>query len=526
MDQSKPPGNRARNGARLALLAAVVAAAGAAGWWAWRQQPTSDTQPGAMGAASGAASAPGAGGRRFGGGSRVQPVTVAVVRRQDMRVVHAAIGNIAALNTAVVRARIDGELKAIRFKEGQDVRAGQLLAEIDPRPYEVQLAQAQGQLVRDQAQLRNAQLDLDRYQGLLSRDAIARQQVDTQEALVRQLQGTLQVDAAAVDSAKLMLSYTRVVAPISGKLGLKLADLGNVVRASDAAGIVTITQTQPISVVFAVPEALLPRVLGKLKSGEPPVVEAWDREQRARLAVGNISTTDNAIDTVTGTLKIKAEFANTDGSLFPNQFVNIRLQVDTIADALAVPTTAVQRGARGNFVYVVREDSTVTVRGVRPGAVDGDWTSVQGELSPGEKVVTDGADRLREGAKVEVITPPPPRGAGPGGGERARAGDKARRGASAASATVPSAPVDAPAAASRVPDAPPAARTAKAAASAKGGGAPAGAPAAAAAAEERPPWLDRLPPDVQERFLKMNPEQRKEFIEKLRERRRQRESGG
>src|SRR6185369_11418125 len=240
--------------------------------------------------------------------------------------------------------------------------------------------------------------DLERYKGLQSRDAIARQQVDTQEALVRQLQGTLQVDTASVDSAKLMLSYTRVVAPISGKLGLKQADLGNVVRASDPAGIVTITQTQPISVVFAVPEALLPRVLAKLKAGEPPLVEAWDREQRSRLATGKISTTDNAIDTVTGTLKIKAEFANADGSLFPNQFVNIRLQVDTIADALAVPTTAAQRGARGNFVYVVKDDGTVTVRGVRPGAVDGDWTSVQGELSPGEKVVTDGADRLREGA--------------------------------------------------------------------------------------------------------------------------------
>jgi membrane fusion protein, multidrug efflux system len=499
MEESKRTGLAARIGSRRTIAAAVLlalACAAAIGWW-WQRARTAESagaQP-----AAGAASEPG-GGRRFGGGNRVQPVTVATVRRQDIRVIHSAIGNIAALNTAVVRARIEGELKAIRFKEGQEVKAGQLLAEIDPRPYEVQLAQAQGQLARDAAQLRNAQLDLDRYKGLLARDAIARQQVDTQEALVRQLQGTIQVDTAAVDNARLMLAYTRVVAPISGKLGLKQADLGNVVRASDAAGIVTITQTQPISVVFAVPESMLPRVMSKLKSGDAPVVEAWDREQRARLAVGKISTTDNAIDTVTGTLKIKAEFANADGSLFPNQFVNIKLQVDTIAGAVAVPTTAVQRGARGNFVYVVKDDGTVTVRGIRPGAVDGDWTSVQGELAPGEKVVTDGADRLREGAKVEVITPPPARGA-------------ASASVVAASApVVPSAPADAPSAAARVKRAP----------------APPAAPAAAAAAnEDRPPWLDRLPPEVQERYMKLNPEQRKEFVEKLRERRkRMQEQGG
>jgi membrane fusion protein, multidrug efflux system len=484
MDDNKAASRRTRSVTRLAWLVAALAVAGAAGWWTWQRGQQTDTS--AATSPAGAASAAGSGSRRFGGGNRVQPVTVATVRRQDIRVVHAAIGNIAASNTAVVRARIEGELKALRFKEGQDVRAGQLLAEIDPRPYEVQLAQAQGLLARDQAQLRNAQLDLERYNGLQSRDAIARQQVDTQEALVRQLQGTLQVDTAAVDSAKLMLSYTRVVAPISGKLGLKQADLCNVVRASDPAGIVTITQTQPISVVFAVPEALLSRVLAKLKAGEPPLVEAWDREQRSRLAMGKISTTDNAIDTVTGTLRIKAEFANADGSLFPNQFVNVRLQVDTLADAVAVPTTAVQRGARGNFVYVVKDDSTVTVRNVRPGAADGDWTSVQGEVAPGEKVVTDGADRLREGAKVEVITPPP-RGPGPLGAqpERSRPADKARPAASAPAA--PSAPVDAP----------------------------------SAAADERAPWLARLPPEVQERFLKMNAEQRKEFVEKMKERRRQ-----
>ena len=218
--------------------------------------------------------------------------------------IHAAIGNIAALNTAVVRSRVDGELRAIHFKEGQVVKAGQVLAEVDPRAFEVQLAQAQGQLARDQALLRNAQLDLERYKDLASRDSIARQQVDTQESLVRQLQGTMQIDQAAVDNARLQLSYTKVTAPISGRLGLKQADLGNVLRASDPAGIVTITQTQPISVVFAVPEALLPRINGQLRQGNALEVEAWDREQRNRLAVGRISATENAIDQVTGSIRI------------------------------------------------------------------------------------------------------------------------------------------------------------------------------------------------------------------------------
>ena len=385
----------------LALLGVVVmAAAGALGWAWWSQRAPADSAgalPGPAGAASGAAGAvPGGGAnRRFGAANRVQPVSVASVRSQDLRVVLNAIGNIAALNTAVVRTKVDGELRAIRFKEGQMVRAGQLLAEIDPRNYDIQLAQAQGQLTRDQAQLRNAELDLARYKDLLAKDSIARQQVDTQDALVRQLAGTVQTDQAAVDNAKLQLSYTKVTAPISGRLGLKLSDLGNVVHASDAAGIVSITQTQPISVVFAVPEASLAQITRKLKAGEPLVVEAWDREQKVRQATGRVSTTDNAIDPSTGTIKLKAEFANADGLLFPNQFVNIRLQVDTLAGALTVPASAVQRGAVGTFVYVVKDDGTVTVRRIRAGAAEGDLISVQGDLAVGDKVVTDGADRLR-----------------------------------------------------------------------------------------------------------------------------------
>ncbi len=486
----------------LWVVLLVLAAAGGGWWWTQQRQdasaggaPGTPGPAGAASAAGGAAGGPGgAGGRRFSAANRVQPVSVAAVRRQDMRVLLPAIGNIAALNTATVRAKVDGELKAIRFKEGQLVRAGQVLAEIDARNYEIALAQVQGQLVRDQAQLRNAQIDLERYKDLLAKDSIARQQVDTQDALVRQLQGTVQTDQAVVDNAKLQLSYTKVVAPISGRVGLKQVDLGNLVRASDTAGIVTITQTQPISVVFAVPEANLPQITRKLKANAPMTVEAWDREQKNKLAQGRVSTSDNAIDPVTGTIKLKAEFANADGTLFPNQFVNVRLQVDLLEGVLAVPSNAVQRGAQGTFVYVVKDDSSVAMRRIRLGATEGEWVSVQGEIEAGERVVTDGADRLREGAKVEVIAPQP-RGGVDAGGPQGR-----RRGAGA-----PGAPASA------------AAPVASAAAS-----------ASAPAAGDVPPWLDRLPPDVRERFLKMNAEERKAFIERMRERRRQQQgdSGG
>nr|WP_279343697.1 MdtA/MuxA family multidrug efflux RND transporter periplasmic adaptor subunit [Variovorax terrae] len=518
MGHSELPARHALTRRRWLVIGACALAIGAsASLWLWRGAAKEANLPGP--ALAGSAPAAGTGGRRFTAENRVQPVTVGTVQRRDMRAIHAAIGNIAALNTAVIRARVDGELRAIHFKEGQQVRAGQLLAELDPRAFEVQLAQAQGQLARDQALFRNAQLDLDRYKDLSSRDSIARQQVDTQEALVRQLQGTLQVDQAAVDNARLMLSYTRITAPISGQLGLKLADLGNLVRANDATGIVTITQTQPISVVFAVPEALLPRLTAKLRASDAPVVEAWDREQRNRLAQGKISTTDNAIDPVTGTIKLKAEFANAQGVLFPNQFVNIRLQLDTQADALAIPVTALQRGARGSFVYVVKDDGTVTIRGVRPGAVDGEWVSVQGELAAGDKVVTDGADRLREGAKAEVIKPPPR----PASAASPRAAEETTGAHRAASAPSTSASAPAPKAKGGSSHAAPSAQPA---ASAPPRPAAAGAASGGAATAERPAWLDRLPPEVQERFMKMTPEERRAFIEKLRERRRQMESGG
>ncbi|WP_374591955.1 MdtA/MuxA family multidrug efflux RND transporter periplasmic adaptor subunit [Aquabacterium sp.] len=393
-------------------LLGLVVAAGAAGSWWWAQHRTGADAPAAPAAATSGAQPGGpggSGGRRFGGSDRPQPISVGTVRRQDVRVSVQAIGTIVAANTAVVKAKVDGELQALRFKEGQLVKAGAVLAEIDPRPFQIALAQAQGQLARDQAQLKNAQIDLERFRDLLSKDGIAKQQVDTQAALVQQLQGTVQSDQAQVDNAKLQLSYTRVVAPISGRVGLKQVDLGNIVHASDANGLLTITQVQPAFVVFAVPDTHLPRINAQLKAGTLLPVQAWDREQQHRLAEGQVSSLDNAIDTATGTIKLKAQFANADGGLYPNQFVNVRLQLDTLPDALTVPAAALLRGAQGTFVYVVNRDKTVSVRRVVAGPGDGERVSVQGgapdALQPGDTVVTDGVDRLRDGAKVEVIVP-------------------------------------------------------------------------------------------------------------------------
>jgi multidrug efflux system membrane fusion protein len=345
----------------------------------------------------------GKGSKGGGEGSRNTPVSVGEVRNRDVRFTVQAAGTLMALNTAVVRAKVDGELKALRFTEGQYVQAGQLLAEIDSRPFDAQLNQAQGQWARDTALLKNAELDLQRYQDLLSKDAIARQQVETQAALVRQLLGTVQADQAQIDMAKLQLSYTRVTAPISGRLGLKQVELGSLVRASDPNGVVSITQTQPMAVVFSVPEMHVPLIMRQLKLGKALSVEAWDRDQKTRLAQGRVSTTDNAIDVATGTLRLKATLDNRDGSLFPNQFANIRLQLDTLKNARVVPVQAVQRGAAGTFVYVVQADNTVQVQTVQLEAVEGDWQAVIADLKPGQQVVTDGADRLRSGSGVEVV---------------------------------------------------------------------------------------------------------------------------
>jgi multidrug efflux system membrane fusion protein len=399
----------------LGALAVALLIAGGAGLWLWKSHAPDGASSAAAqtpGAASGASGAGGAGGRRFGGGSRVQPVSVEAVRRQDMRVVVNAIGTITASNTATVHAQISGVLQAIHFSEGQQVKAGQVLAQIDPRAFQAALGQAEGTLARDKAQLDNARIDLQRYRDLFAKDAVAKQQLDTQEALVHQLEGTVKSDQATVDSARLQLSYTRVSAPISGRAGLKQADLGNVVQPSDTNGLVTLTQTRPIALVFAVPAANLPTITKKLRANEPLPVEAWDRSGRNRLTIGRVTTADNAIDLATDTIKLKALFANDDDALYPNQAVSVRLQVDTVSDTLAVPQAALLRGAQGFYVYVANADNTVNTRVVKSGAVDGDWVAVQGPLHPGERVVVDGVDRLRDGAQVEVIASDPTQRAG------------------------------------------------------------------------------------------------------------------
>lgn len=514
---------RQRGRATPWVLGLLVLAVAAGGWWWWKGRGADGATGGPASAASGpgGAGGPGGGGPGRGGrfaANRVQPVSVMPARLQDIRHTAAAIGTISASNTAVVRAQVSGVLQQIHFTEGQQVKAGQTLAQIDPRAFQAALGQAEGQLARDKATLDNARIDLTRYQDLLAKDAIARQQVDTQQATVNQLVGTVKADQAAVDSARLQVTYSRVQAPISGRVGLKQADIGNVVQTGDTNGIVSITQTRPIALTFAVPSALLPQVSAGLKGKTAMTVEAWSRDGKTRLATGKLATADNAIDITTDTIKLKALFPNDDDALFPNQSVSVKLQLATEQNRLAVPAAAVLRGAQGFYVYVVGADNTVTTRVVQTGAVDGDWMAVDGKVEPGDRVVIDGVDRLREGAKVEVIATDPKQRAG------ANAAPRRGRGASAPGGAASGAWGEG--------------RRASGASSPQGSGNPADAAVRAPTAEarndaaqsggERPAWLDRLPPDVQEKVMKMSPAEREAWIAERRAERakRQAASGG
>ncbi|HUL96208.1 MAG TPA: MdtA/MuxA family multidrug efflux RND transporter periplasmic adaptor subunit [Usitatibacter sp.] len=355
----------------------------------------------------GAGKAGGAGAR----GGPASPVSVAAAKTGDLDVIQAALGTVTALRTVTVKTRADGMLESVQFAEGQIVKAGDTLAKIDPLPYQVALEQAEGQLARDAATLNNARLDLDRYQKLLAQDSIATQQVDAQASLVKQLEGTVKIDQAMVDTAKLNLSYTTITAPVSGRVGLRLVDPGNQIRGTDSNGIAVITQLDPITVIFTIPQDTLPRIMQRLNSGDKPPVEAWDREQKVLLAKGFLVTTDNQIDVTTGTVKLRAQFPNVQGNLFPNQFVNVKMVVYTLHDVVTIPMAAVQRATNGTIVYVVGDDGTVSTRPVKLGPAEGEVTSVESGLQAGERVVTDGLDRIREGMKVEVVQPGQPRAA-------------------------------------------------------------------------------------------------------------------
>lgn len=391
--------NVARPAYRSPLMWFVIALAlAAAAWWAFgaKEKPAPKGPPAGM--------------------VPTTPVRVEAARIQNLDIYLRGLGTVTALNTVTVRSRVQGELIEVLFKEGEQVKEGTLLARIDPRPYEVALNQALGTQQQNVSQYENAKRDLQRYQTLRKQDSIAPQLLDTQTALVRKFEGQIKSDQAAVDNATLQLSYTRITAPISGKLGLRRVDAGNLINANDPLGIVVITETQPISVVFTLPENDLPAVRQPMLDGKTLEVDAYDRADTKLLAQGKLISIDNQIDITTGTVKLKAEFKNERDELFPNQFVNVRMKVRTIKDALTIPTSAIQQGNRGAFVYVVQADGTASVRQIKVGDRTADATVILEGIQAGDRVVLEGTDRLRDGARVRVIDP----NASPASGARAQ----------------------------------------------------------------------------------------------------------
>lgn len=342
------------------------------------------------------------------GPARAVSVAVAPVQRQDVPVYLSGLGSVTAFNTANIKSRVDGQIMKVNFREGQDVRQGELLIEIDARPYEVQVEQLQAQLFRDQAQLRDAKLNLERYTALIPSGSIAQQQVDTQKALVDQLDGTVRNDQAQIDSAKLNITYCHITAPFSGRVGLRQVDPGNIVHAADTNPMLILTQLQPIAVIFTLPEDVLPKVAQQMRR-ETLEVDAFSRDDQTKLASGKLLTIDNQIDPTTGTAKLKAVFDNKDSKLWPNQFVNADLLLETRKNSTVVPTAAILRGPQGAYVYTVNPDKTVQDKTVTISLTQGDVTVVAEGVNPGETVVTDGQDKLQRGSHIEPRGGPPSR---------------------------------------------------------------------------------------------------------------------
>jgi multidrug efflux system membrane fusion protein len=366
------------------------------------------------------------GGGRFPQGA-LQSVGAATVATGNVREIVNALGTVTPVATVTVQTQISGQLMQVGFSEGQDVKKGDFLAQIDPRPYEILKEQYEGQLAHDEGLLAQAQMDLTRYQMLAQQNSIAKQQAEDQVFIVQQYKGSVKQDQGLVDSEALNIAYCHIVSPIDGRVGLRLVDPGNYVQTTTASSIAVVTQMQPITVIFSVPEDDLPEIMPQLNAGTPLVVTAYDRANLHLLATGKVAAVDSQIDTTTGTVKVRAQFDNTDNALFPNQFVNVRLLVKTFQNVVTVPTSAIQRGAPGTYVYVINADSTVSVRQIKSSIVDDNLTEVTSGLAPGERVVIDGTDRLRDGLKVAVAAEdgqPTAPGAAPGrnGGQRHNSG--------------------------------------------------------------------------------------------------------
>lgn len=388
---------------RITMLLTILGLAAAAAWFFY-PAPTANGQGADRSHGSGQGSgAPS--GHRGGGNSdanAVTPVSVATVTKGDIDITRRALGTVTPLANVTVRTQINGLLMEIGFQEGQIVHKGDFLAQIDPRPYQNALEQAAGALQKDQALLKDAQLNLERFQKLLAKDSISKQQVDTQAALVEQDSGNVLADKGQIDAAQLNLTYAHITAPITGRVGLRQVDAGNYAQTSDANGIVTLTQLQPITAIFTLPEDDVPVVMKLFNDGAALVATAYDRTLSAKLATGRLVSTDNQIDPATGTVKLRAEFDNQDNSLFPNQFVNIELKISTQHDAILAPSSSIQRGSQGAFVYKLKDDNTVSVQPVKLGVAQNDIVAVSEGLAEGDKVVTQGVDKLRDGAHVAV----------------------------------------------------------------------------------------------------------------------------